>query len=39
MIEYTSYIFGGLVVNELGHQVASNDLIEVHSRGFDTEVK
>ena len=39
LIEYTSYIFGGLVVNELGQQLTSNDLLEVRSRGFDKEVK
>jgi len=39
VIDFTSYIFGGLIIDDQGHQVASNDLLEVRSRGFNKEVR
>ena len=32
VLEFTSYIFGGLVENEFGQYIVTNDLIEVKTR-------
>lgn len=32
LIEYKSFIFGGLILNEMGNQVPTNDLYEVRTK-------